>query len=141
MAKQIKNLVYLALLLVSASGLAQIRHTSRIKIPFSFMAAGRNWAAGDYSVVFDSYSGFVTLNSFGVDSATVGTSPGDPSGEVGHNYLRFQTDGEHRILQAVQLDGNARTIGLKKSERELLKAGLSKSPEQRDIINVARGTN
>src|SRR5882724_8135102 len=133
MAKQIKNLVGLALLLVSASGFTQIPHTSRFKIPFSFMAAGRNWAAGDYRVQFDSYSGFVTLYSFGVDPAIVGSSPGDPSGDIEQDYLRFETDGKHRILQAVQLDGNARTIGLKKSERELLKAGRSKSPEQRGV--------
>jgi hypothetical protein len=141
MAKQIRNFVGLALLLAASSGFAQVQHAIRFRVPFSFMAAGRSWAAGDYRMQFNTDTGFVTLSSFGINSATVMTSPGDPSREIGYSHLRFQSDGEHWILREVLVDGKARILRLKKSERELLEAGLLKSREQRDVASVSRGTN
>jgi hypothetical protein len=120
MKKQIKNIVGLALLLVTASAFAQITHTIGVQVPFSFVADGRNWPAGEYRIKIDKHMGLLTLSSEGVTPATFLTNKderrGDPSSRT---YLQFQHYGDRWVLQAVTLDGTAQILNSGKLEKEL----------------------
>jgi hypothetical protein len=106
MVKQIRIFIGLILLFAAVSGFAQAPHSTRFKIPFTFMTAGKEWPAGDYVVQFDTFTGFFTLARSGNnDSARMTTFAGDQPGEIGENHLRFQNDGQHWILREVVMDG------------------------------------
>ena len=53
MKKHIVGVFGFALLLAAASAHAQITQTTRVQVPFPFVAAGQNMPAADYSVTID----------------------------------------------------------------------------------------
>jgi len=141
MTKQIRNFVGLLLLFTAVSSFAQIKHTIQAKVPFSFMAAGKSWPAGDYIMQLDMNTGALTLRSSNITLVTVmSTNVGSPE-EAARSYLRFQRCGEYRILREISLDGRVRILDLRKSERELLRAGLTKSRKQQEVVRDSEGAN
>ena len=141
MTKQIRNFVGLLLLFTAVSSFAQVKHTIQAKVPFSFMAAGKNWSAGDYIMQLDMNTGALTLRSSNITLVTVmSTNVGSPE-EAARSYLRFQRCGEYRILREISLDGRVRILDLRKSERELLRAGLTKSRKQQEVVRDSEGAN
>jgi hypothetical protein len=121
MAKQIRNLVGLALLLATISASAQITHTIGVTVPFSFVAAGKNWTAGDYKVKINKHTGIVTLSSEGIASATLLTDQDERPGEVSRSYLRFGRYGDRWILREVMLECTAQILNSRILEKELTK--------------------
>jgi hypothetical protein len=134
MTKQIRHFVGLALLLAAISASAQITHTIEVKVPFSFIAAGKNWPAADYRVKIDKHTGFVTLTTAGIAPATVLTNKDDRPGEAGQTYLRFRRYGERWVLQEVTQDGTAQLLNMGKLERQVAKLN---SPGQVTTITAA----
>ena len=63
MKKQIAGLFGFALLLAAASAHAQITETVQVKVPFSFVAAGKTWPAADYKVQITQPTGLIKLSA------------------------------------------------------------------------------
>ena len=122
MLRLIKNLTGFALLFAAVSSFAQTPHMKRFKVPFTFMAAGRSWPAGEYKMQLDTSTGFCFLTIPGNNnSATVLTYAAALPGTINDSYLRFQSDGDSWVLRDISMDGHARTINLEKSERQRMK--------------------
>jgi len=140
MTKQIRNFVGLLLLFTAVSSFAQVKHTIQAKVPFSFMAAGKNWSAGDYIMQLDMNTGALTLSSSNITLVTVMTTNVGSPEEAARSYLRFQRCGEYRILREVSLDGRVRVLDLKKPERELLQAYDTQSKKQQKAVSDSGNT-
>jgi hypothetical protein len=125
----------LALLLVAMSAFGQEMRTIRANVPFSFQAAGKTWAAGEYRVRFDSRLNAITLTSFGVNTATAFTTKVTDPGLVTRTYLRFHRYGDTWLLQEVSFDGTVQALNLGKSEREIVRADVTNSHESREIVS------
>lgn len=142
MLRLIKNLTGLALLFAAVSGFAQTQHMKRFKVPFTFMAAGRSWPAGEYKMQLDTSTGFCFLTIPGNNnSATVLTYAASQPGTINDSYLRFQSDGEYWILRDISMDGQARTILLKKPERQLMQLHALEAQSVRDVPSSSSGMN
>ena len=63
MKKHIAALFGFALLLAAASAHAQITETIQVKVPFSFVAAGKTFPAADYTIKITQHTGLVTLST------------------------------------------------------------------------------
>jgi len=91
---------------------------AKVNVPFSFTVAGKTLPAGNYHVIHDSTSSFVTLQN--VDSAQSFTwllSPGQPSPNSEKVTLRFDNQNDTHALQSIQF-GSMVTPRLDKIKNE-----------------------
>jgi hypothetical protein len=103
-------------------GAATPYSTLNVHIPFAFVAAGQEFAAGDYQVQH-SDNGVVLIQGNGKAAATISipgnlAKPGAPSG------LQFTSDGRREHLVGVQVEGEA-TRNLPYKTEESRKVSLS----------------
>ena len=129
MAKQFRYLMGLALLFATTSSFAQATYSIRFKVPFPFTAAGKSWAPGNYRVQVNAFTNLLTLTSVDINDSMTMVIGIKNQTDIEKSYMRFRTDGEHLVLSEVLAGGQARTISLTKSERNLLKAHHLKSQE------------
>jgi|SRR5450432_50585 len=122
MAKTIRSLIGLSLLLAAVSASAQVRHTIQVTVPFPFVTAQRSWAAADYQVEVAPQNGILTLSSADIPSATMLTSPDEGSGGD-RPHLVFHCVGAQWVLQQVVIDGLARALPLSAFSKEQAKVG------------------
>ena len=130
MAKSIRNLIGMSLLLAAVSASAQVRHTIRITVPFPFVTAEKSWPAADYQVEVTPENGIVTLRSDDATPATMLTTPDDRSGN-GKAQLRFQCSSDQWVLKEVVLDGTGRILPMGRLEKE--QAGVPPTCEERVV--------
>ena len=71
MKKHIVGVFGFALLLAAAPAYAQITQTTRVQVPFPFVAAGQNMPAADYSVKVTKDTGLILLRSPGRSAAAL----------------------------------------------------------------------
>jgi hypothetical protein len=109
MTKQIRNLIGVTLLLAAVSASAQSANVVRVKIPFPFVTAGKNWPAADYRVQIRTDNGALTLSSPGIGSATLLTNLDERPGDR-RTYLQFERGGDRWFLQEVTLDGMSHVL-------------------------------
>ncbi len=122
MAKQIKNLIGVALLLAAVSASAQT--VVKARVPFPFVTAGRSWPAADYKMEIIMDNGMLTLSSPGIGSAMMLTTGTQRSGEK-QSYLRFQRLSGRWVLQEVTAFDTARVPSPGKLEKELARHNTS----------------
>jgi hypothetical protein len=118
MKKLIRNLIQVALLVAAVSAFAQDSRATRVKVPFPFVAMGKNWPAGDYKLQLSAEHRSLTLNSPTGRIAAVLTTP---QRYVDGSYLRFHRFGEQWVLQEVALGGKLQTLLSGKNDRALAK--------------------
>ena len=116
MAKTIRSLIGMFLLLAAVSASAQVRHTIHITVPFPFVTAEKSWPAADYQVEVTPSNGILTLRSDDITPATMLTTPEERSGD-NNAHLVFQCSGDQWVLQEVVVDGLARALPLIRSEK------------------------
>jgi hypothetical protein len=141
MAKQIRSFVVVMLLLMAASAFGQSMRAIRANVPFSFEAAGRTWPAGDYRVRFDVGTGAMTLTSYGIRPAIVFPISKDETTQGRRYYLRFEGSGDTWILTEASFGDTLQMLKLNKVERELLRTGLTRSRESREIVSGSTPTD
>jgi len=74
-----------------------------VKVPFEFKAAGKVFPAGTYNIEKDSTLNSVTLyNKETAEGITMLVGPGAPDPNDSAISLKFDQDGESRILRTVQ---------------------------------------
>jgi hypothetical protein len=134
MAKTIRSLIGLSLLLAAVSASAQVRHTIQVTVPFPFVTAEKSWPAADYQVEITPENGILTLRSADITPATMLTTSDERSGD-NKAHLRLQCSGDRWVLREVVVDGVARVLPLGKSEKEQAEV----EPSCQDTI-VAGGT-
>ena len=90
MKKLIVSLFGFALLLAAASAHAQITETIQVKVPFSFVAAGKTFPAADYTIKITHPTGLVTLSAANVGPAIMMSNTNEhPGREGGKSYMQF----------------------------------------------------
>jgi hypothetical protein len=94
-----------ALALPSIVSAASPNQTLHVHVPFAFIVAGQEFAAGDYQVV-QADNGVVLVQGNGKAAAAISTPsgllrPGAPSG------LRFSPSGQRQYLVGVQIQGES----------------------------------
>ncbi|HTU51429.1 MAG TPA: hypothetical protein VMF56_12585 [Acidobacteriaceae bacterium] len=75
-----------------------------LKVPFSFMVAGKTCPAGHYIVRENAIGSYVTLTN--EDSSRVFTwilLPNSPDYKSGNVVLKFDVDGQRHLLRSVQV--------------------------------------
>ncbi len=130
MAKTIRSLIGMSLLLAAVSASAQIRHTVQITVPFPFITAEKSWPAADYQVEVTPENGMVTLRSNDTTPATMLSTPDDRP-ETNKAQLRFQCSGDQWVLHEVVLDGTARILPVGRLEKE--QADVSPTCQERVV--------
>jgi hypothetical protein len=118
MKQLIRNLIQIALLLAAVSAFAQDSGATRVKVPFPFVAMGKNWPAGDYKLQLSAEHRSLILNSPSGRIAAVLTTPQE---YVDGSYLRFHRSGERWVLQEVALGGKLQSLLSGKNDRALAK--------------------
>ena len=116
MAKTIRSLIGLSLLLAAVSASAQVRHTIKVTVPFPFVTAEKSWPAADYEVEIMPENGILTLSSPDTTPATMLTTSDERSGDS-KAHLRFQCSGDRWALHGVVFDGVARALPRGDSEK------------------------
>ena len=138
MKKHIAALFGFALLLAAASAHAQITETIRVKVPFSFVAAGKTFPAADYTIKITQPIGLVMLSAANAGPAIVMSDTNEhPGMEGGKTYLKFERYGDSWVLEEVAYDGTEQVLHRSKIERQL--AQLQPSGEQTLIASNASG--
>ena len=117
MTKRIACLIGLALF-ATLSASAQTRRVE-VNVPFSFAAAGTNWAAGTYEIDIRMDNGLATLNSRQSVSRMFLTNAGQ-SPDNRNMRVRFQRYGNQWVLRAIVGDGMQADVRPGKLERELM---------------------
>ena len=139
MTNRIGSLVGLALLLTAVSASAQTSQTIQVKVPFTFVVAGKTLPAATYRVQIARSSGselVSLLTSAGVTLTTQQASNDYRPGDADKTYLQFQRFGESWVLQEVTVNGHAQLLTVGKSERELAKLN---PPAQQTLIASSVG--
>jgi len=124
MAKTIRSLMGLSLLLAAVSASAQVRHTIKVTVPFPFATAEKNWPAADYQVEVTPENGILTLSSDDATPATMLTTSEERSGD-NKAHLLFRCSGNRWVLHEVVVDGVARTLHQGESDKESAQAAPS----------------
>jgi hypothetical protein len=128
MKKHIVGVFGLALLLAAASADAQIAQTTRVLVPFPFVAAGQNMPAADYSVLITKDTGLIILRSPGRSAAALSIRDVHPGKESYESYLKFERHGNSWVLEEVNHDGIDQVLRKSKIEQQL--ARLKPSGQQ-----------
>lgn len=131
MSKGIKYLVVLVLFAsAAASAPAQVAHNvMKVKVPFAFVAAGRSYPAGHYTVKLESGTGMLTLTSW-PNTAVLLTASNDQAVDSSDAYLDFHRYGGRWVLREIALYGASRELPPGKLEAESAKA----KPEETKIF-------
>jgi hypothetical protein len=138
MKKYIAALFGFAFLLAAASAHAQITETIQVKVPFSFVAAGKAFPAADYQIKITQPTGLVTLRAANVGPAMMLSNKNEhPGREGGKSYMKFEHYGDSWVLEEVTYDGTEQVLHQSKVEREL--AQLKPSGEQTLMASSASG--
>ena len=134
MTKQIRTFAGLAVLLTALAASGQISQRARVTVPFSFVAAGTNLSAGDYTVSLNEDRNMVTLMSNGSKPVILLALSGWTSPD-GRSYLRFHRYGEHWFLEQVAINGVADDVPIAKRVKEVFTASAqdSEGPLSADI--------
>ena len=109
------------LLLAAAAAPAQTASWMRVTVPFSFVAAGNNCPAGDYTVNIDRSTGLVTLDSQAKSAALITSTDPRPA-DHDRAYVRFRHFGQRWVLQEIVARGTAQQLNPSKLETEYAKA-------------------
>ena len=129
MKKHIAGLFGFGLLLAAASAHAQITETIQVKVPFSFVAAGKTFPTADYTIKITQPTGLVTLTAANVGPAIVMSNTNEhPGMQGGKTYLKFERYGDSWVLEEVAYDGTEQVLHRSKIEQRL--AQLKPSGEQ-----------
>lgn len=105
MKRNFVQFVAVAGVLMAGSLSASAAERLRVTVPFSFVLAGLEFQAGQYTVD-ESNSGVLTVQGEG-RGAVVITVPGEVSKSGAASSLRFVTDGHEYHLVGVQMDGDS----------------------------------
>jgi hypothetical protein len=119
MKKHIAGLFGFTLLLAAASAHAQITQTTRVQVPFPFVAAGQNMPAADYSVKITKDTGLIILRSPGRSAAALSIRNVHPGKESYESYLKFERYGNSWVLEEVNHDGIDQVLRRSKIEQQL----------------------
>jgi hypothetical protein len=93
-----------ALLAAAALATSSAKAETNIKVPFSFVAAGTTWPAGDYSVKKDLNGSVVTVTSKQTAlSFTTVLGPGEPGPTDTHVSLKFDASDTTHVLRSIQV--------------------------------------
>jgi len=96
--------------------------TLRVRIPFPFLVAGHEFAAGDYQVQ-QADNGVVMIQGNSKAIATLSVPGGLPKSGV-PSGLQFSSDGQHQVLVGVQVEGeSARNLPMHSEEKKIALAG------------------
>jgi len=88
MKRYFQGILGAALLLAAVSASAQIKETVAVKVPFSFVAAGKTWPAADYRFQIVQPVGLVTMTTPGMKQASFVTNTDQhPGAEAGRTFL------------------------------------------------------
>jgi len=113
-------------LFAAVSASAQINETVTVKVPFSFVAAGKTWPAADYRIRITQPVGLVTITTPGLKQATFVTNPDQHPGALpGRTYLAFEQFSDRWVLKEVAYQG---------TEQRLISSSKDKA------IEIAGGT-
>jgi hypothetical protein len=125
MQREMRCFIVLILLAAAASSVsAQLANRMmRVNVPFPFLAAGRGYPAGNYTVKIDRETGLVTLGSW-PNSALVPTSNELRPAEPDSAYLRFGHFDKWWVLEEIVSNGRAQEFSPGKLENELAKSKL-----------------
>jgi len=124
MTKHIGSFIGMAILLAAVSASAQSSNEVRVKVPFSFVTAGKTWPAADYIVQIHTENGTVTLTSPGIATATLLTNS-DERPVDGRTYLEFQRSSDRWFLREVTVDGLAHIFPSRELEKALVEERMS----------------
>ena len=113
----VKITFLVALLLAAAAAPAQTASWMRVTVPFSFVAAGNNCPAGDYTVNIDHSTGSVRLDSQAKSAALITSNEPRPA-DRDRAYLRFRHYGQRWVLQEIVARGTAQQLNVGKLEAE-----------------------
>ena len=119
MKKHIAGLFGFALLLAAASAHAQITQTVRVQVPFSFVAAGENMPAANYSVKITKDTGLIILSSPGRSVIALSIRNVHPGKESFESYLKFERYGDIWVLEEVNHDGVDQVLRKSNIEQQL----------------------
>ena len=95
----------------------------------------RTWPAGDYKVQFNVATGAMTLASYGIRPAILFPISKDETPQGTGTYLRFQRSGDTWILTEASFGDILQALKLNKTERELLRASLTRSRDSREVVS------
>ena len=138
MKKHIAGLFGFALLLAAASAHAQITETIQVKVPFSFVAAGKTWPAADYKVQITQPTGLVKISAANVPPGIMMSNTNEhPGREGGKSYMQFERYGDSWVLEQVAYDGTEQVLHQTKIEQRL--AQLKPSDQQTLIASNVSG--
>jgi hypothetical protein len=138
MKKHIAGLFGFALLLAAASVHAQITETIHVKVPFSFVAAGKAFPAADYNVQITQPTGLVKLSAANVPPAIMMSNTNEhPGREGGKSYMQFERYGDSWVLEQVAYDDTEQVLHRSKIEQRL--AQLKPSGQQTLMASSTTG--
>ncbi len=94
---------FAALALASSAGAAEYSHHLKVTVPFSFVVAGQQFAAGQYEIK-ESENGIITVQGQGKAAAVISTpseiaKPGETS------RLSFTSNESREYLSGVSVEG------------------------------------
>ncbi len=118
MTKRIASLIGLVLL-AAVSMSAQITNKMEVKVPFSFAAAGKIWAAGTYKLDIRLDNGLGMLHSTESGSKVFLTQV-TQSRDRGNTRVRFERYRNEWVLRAIVGGGLSADVLPGKLERELI---------------------
>ncbi len=130
-------LVLAAIAGLAISAKAQTQDQVVVKVPFSFVAAGQTFPAGEYRIARLSDENRVLL-LFSVDnrSNTVMLLPESEDTPRGNAQLAFATVGDQHLLSRVQTENHAYILALPRTETL-----LSATPDKGAAASSASGSN
>ena len=111
MKRYFQGILGAALLLAAVSASAQIKETVAVKVPFSFVAAGKTWPAADYRFHIVQPVGLVTMTTPGMKQASFVTNTDQhPGAEAGRTFLSFQQFSDRWVLEEVAYQGTEQRL-------------------------------
>jgi hypothetical protein len=129
MTKRIASLISLALL-AAVSASAQIAHTLKVDVPFSFSAAGSIWEPGVYQIDLSGPSGVSWLHSSTTTRAFLAQRSDSRRSDNIH-CVRFERYGDRWVLRSIVLGGSQAELIPGKLEQELM---TQKRSENRTLV-------
>jgi len=119
MKNMIRNVILASACVATAALVSTSAMAATLKIPFTFVAGGKQCPAGTYTVQRSGVDGsLITLASReGSRNYTWILRPGDPNPEGKAVVMRFETQGDTHVLESIHYKSQATASLTRKSNR------------------------
>jgi len=118
MKNMIRNTILAAAVVATAALASTSAMASTLKVPFSFVAGGKQCPAGTYTVQRDIYGSVIKLtNHEGTRNFSWVLRPGDPAPGDKTVVMHFEAQGDTHVLESIQYQSQVTSSLAKKTSR------------------------